>query len=91
MSNVTKEELRAMSAEIGKRIRAMRQQRKLTQAELARRTGFHRPNLIRLEKATGGTPDLSTLARLSRALGCHLHELVLYIDSDGGQDEDDDE
>jgi transcriptional regulator with XRE-family HTH domain len=40
----------------------------LTQAELARRTGIHRPNIARVE-AGRHTPSLETLARLAAAIG----------------------
>ena len=40
----------------------------LTQAELARRTGIHRPNIARVE-AGRHTPSLETLARLASAIG----------------------
>jgi DNA-binding XRE family transcriptional regulator len=39
-----------------------------TQAELARRTGIHRPNIARVE-AGRHTPSLETLARLAAAIG----------------------
>jgi transcriptional regulator with XRE-family HTH domain len=40
----------------------------ITQAELARRTGIHRPNIARVE-AGRHTPSLETVARLAEALG----------------------
>jgi DNA-binding XRE family transcriptional regulator len=53
---------------LGARIRALRRAAGLTQAELARRTGIHRPNIARVE-AGRHTPSLETLARLAAALG----------------------
>ncbi|MCF6228990.1 MAG: helix-turn-helix domain-containing protein [Planctomycetes bacterium] len=40
----------------------------LTQAELAKRTGIHRPNIARVE-AGRHTPSLETLSRLTVAIG----------------------
>lgn len=53
---------------LGRRIRELRLAAGLTQAELARRTGIHRPNIARVE-AGRHTPSLETLARLAQAIG----------------------
>lgn len=53
---------------LGRRIRELRLAAGLTQAELARRTGIHRPNIARVE-AGRHTPSLETLARLAHAIG----------------------
>jgi DNA-binding XRE family transcriptional regulator len=53
---------------LGARLRELRVQAGLTQAELARRTGIHRPNIARVE-AGRHTPSLETLARLASAIG----------------------
>lgn len=53
---------------LGARLRALRVAAGLTQAELARRTGIHRPNIARVE-AGRHTPSLETLARLAGAIG----------------------
>jgi len=55
-------------ARLGARLRELRQAAGLTQAELARRTGIHRPNIARVE-AGRHTPSLETLARLAAAIG----------------------
>lgn len=55
-------------AHLGARLRELRLAAGLTQAELARRTGIHRPNIARVE-AGRHTPSLETLARLSGAIG----------------------
>lgn len=55
-------------AKLGARLRALRLEAGLTQAELARRTGIHRPNIARVE-AGRHTPSLETLARLAHAIG----------------------
>ncbi len=53
---------------LGNRLRELRREAGLTQAELARRTGIHRPNIARVE-AGRHTPSLETLARLASAIG----------------------
>ncbi len=53
---------------LGQRLRSLRLSAGLTQAELARRTGIHRPNIARVE-AGRHTPSLETLARLAAAIG----------------------
>ena len=55
-------------AQLGARLRELRLAAGLTQAELARRTGIHRPNIARVE-AGRHTPSLDTLARLASAIG----------------------
>lgn len=55
-------------AKLGARLRELRLAAGLTQAELARRTGIHRPNIARVE-AGRHTPSLETLARLASAIG----------------------
>lgn len=55
-------------ARLGKRLRTLRLEAGLTQADLARRTGIHRPNIARVE-AGRHTPSLETLTRLASAIG----------------------
>jgi putative transcriptional regulator len=59
---------------LGARLRALRIAAGLTQAELARRTGIHRPNIARVE-AGRHTPSLETLGRLTVAIGVSPTEL----------------
>jgi DNA-binding XRE family transcriptional regulator len=61
---------------LGARLRELRLEAGLTQAELARRTGIHRPNIARVE-AGRHTPSLETLARIANAIGVSTtHVLV---------------
>jgi DNA-binding XRE family transcriptional regulator len=60
--------LKIDGARLGARLRELRLEAGLTQAELARRTGIHRPNIARVE-AGRHTPSLETLARLATAIG----------------------
>lgn len=53
---------------LGARLKQLRVAAGLTQAELARRTGIHRPNIARVE-AGRHTPSLETIARLASAIG----------------------
>lgn len=55
-------------AKLGARLRELRVSAGLTQAEVARRTGIHRPNIARVE-AGRHTPSLETLSRLASAIG----------------------
>lgn len=57
--------------ELGARLRAERETRGLTQAELAERMGTTQPTVARLE-AGGVTPSLDTLHRAAEALGLEL-------------------
>lgn len=62
--------------QLGARLRELRRTAGLTQAELARRTGIHRPNIARVE-AGRHTPSLETLTRLAQAIGVSTtHVLV---------------
>lgn len=56
-------------------IRAARQQRGVTQADMARRLGMHRPVYSRIE-AGRHAPSLSTLQRIAEGIGCHPLDLV---------------
>jgi transcriptional regulator with XRE-family HTH domain len=60
---------------VGPRLRALRQQRSITLAELARRTGISVSTLSRLESGDR-RPTLELLLPLARAYGVGLDELV---------------
>jgi DNA-binding XRE family transcriptional regulator len=60
---------------LGQRLRALRLAAGLTQAELAKRTGIHRPNIARVE-AGRHTPSLETLARLAAAIGVKTERVI---------------
>lgn len=67
-SPVTQPELDLHGLNVGARLRAFRLQAQLTQAEVSRRTGIHRPNIARVE-AGKHLPSLETLTRLANAIG----------------------
>lgn len=54
-------------ADVGKRLRALRRDRGMTQSEVADRAGLSRHTLYRAEQ--GDNPTLMTLVRLLRAYG----------------------
>lgn len=60
---------------LGARIRELRHYAGITQAELARRTGIHRPNIARVE-AGRHTPSLETISRLAEALGVNPSQIL---------------
>ncbi|MEM7139379.1 MAG: helix-turn-helix transcriptional regulator [Myxococcota bacterium] len=75
MSN-TNDDIAIDGERLGARLRELRLAAGLTQAELARRTGIHRPNIARVE-AGRHTPSLETLARIANAIGVSTtHVLV---------------
>ncbi len=65
---------------LGARLRQLRLENGLTQAELARRTGIHRPNIARVE-AGRHTPSLDTLARIADAIGVSTAQVLVAHDS----------
>ena len=58
---------------IAQELYALRQQKGLTQAELARLVGTSQSTIARVEKGTGHPPTLSTLVKVGLALGQELH------------------
>ncbi len=60
---------------IGQRIRSLRQQLKLTQAELAGLSGLKRPNISRLENGTH-VPSIALIERLAESLKVDISDLV---------------
>jgi len=65
---------------LGARLRELRLAAGLTQAELARRTGIHRPNIARVE-AGRHTPSLETLARIANAIGVPTTHVLVARES----------
>jgi len=65
---------------LGARLRELRLAAGLTQAELARRTGIHRPNIARVE-AGRHTPSLETLARIANAIGVSTTHVLVSQES----------
>lgn len=61
--------------DIGKRIRQLRKEKGMTQAELAEQTGIA-VNSVRLYEGGYRSPNLQTLMKLASALGVSLTELL---------------
>ncbi|HEX5444062.1 MAG TPA: helix-turn-helix domain-containing protein [Pirellulales bacterium] len=60
----------------GRRLRALRQARRLSLNQLAGASRLTRNTLIKLEQGQRKDPQLSTLAALCRGLACSPDELV---------------
>jgi transcriptional regulator with XRE-family HTH domain len=59
----------------GAKVRRVRERRRLTQSELARRSGVGRITLVRIEAGTQQA-TLATLERLARALRVPMRDLL---------------
>lgn len=58
------------------RIRQLREERGLTQTELARKSGLAQPTLSELERGSKTNPSLKVLRRLADALGIDVADLI---------------
>jgi transcriptional regulator with XRE-family HTH domain len=70
-----KQEQAIVEAEIGKRIKAFRTQKRITLEELANRAGFTKGYLSKVEKSKK-SPPVSTLGIIARALGVTISALL---------------
>lgn len=64
---------------VGERIRALREAKEMSQADLAEAAKMHRPDLSNLERGKRD-PKLETLRRIARGLGVSLVKLVEGLD-----------
>lgn len=71
--------MRARAAEVGARIRELREARGLTQAALAKRAGIGRVTLARIEVGAQA-PSPWTLSRLARALKVKVEIQTLFTE-----------
>jgi len=71
---------RRVPAEVESRVRAAREARGLSQAELARRAGLSRQALSAIE-AGRYLPNTAVALRLAQALGCAVEELFAFLSS----------
>jgi transcriptional regulator with XRE-family HTH domain len=70
-------------AHVGTRIHKLRQERKMSQQDLARRIGVNQSFISKMESGEQINPNAETLKRLARALGCTTDYLVgMYEDED---------
>ena len=59
------------------RIRDLRESRRMTQVELAKRAGISRATLSTIENETGKNTLTRTLDAIAEALGCEVTDLIL--------------
>lgn len=67
MRSLVEEELKVLR--VGIQIAKLRQQKGISQTELAARIGMSAPNISRIENSPGQNITLGTLVKLARALG----------------------
>lgn len=80
MKSAYSKQLGAVIAQsVGRRVRSLRKQKKLTQFQLAARAGSHAPIISRLERGVSNPPTLETLAPVARALGISVRDLLLGL------------
>jgi transcriptional regulator with XRE-family HTH domain len=70
------------SAEIGKRIKGLRNKKGIRQSDLAKKTGILRANIARIESGRHN-PSLETLERISGAMGIPVADLLSKRDYEG--------
>jgi transcriptional regulator with XRE-family HTH domain len=68
-----------LARQVGARVTAFRLAAGLSMAELAERSGTHRPIVGRVERGVH-LPDWWTLAELARGLGVSMGELLAGVD-----------
>jgi len=61
---------------IGRNIRKLRLQKKLTQEKLARLSGISLNTLTKIESGFAKTPNIKTVVKISKALNVSLDKLV---------------
>jgi transcriptional regulator with XRE-family HTH domain len=72
---------------VGARIRELRVDAEMTQAELARRIGTHRPIMGRIERGIHQS-DLHTVARIAAALELDLPTVLVCLDDSWARAQD---
>jgi len=68
----------ALQAAVGKRVRKIRTQQRIGQAECARAAGMDKSSMYRLEKGEQNV-TLDTLARIALVLGVEMGDLVAGV------------
>ena len=64
----------------GERLRELRLKRKLTQADVAERSGLLQHHISQLENGVG-MPTLATILKLAAAIGCKPTDLLTVFNS----------
>jgi transcriptional regulator with XRE-family HTH domain len=62
--------------QIGERVKGLRKGLRITQHALAGRTGLRPETISRIERGAVENPETDTLAKLARAFGVKIDELV---------------
>lgn len=70
----------SLNQAFGETLRMARRQAKISQEELAARSGLHRTYVSQLERGQK-SPSLNVVAGLARSLGVRPHELVRSAES----------
>ena len=73
------------SQRIGLLLRAHRTMRGLTQADVARLCGWHRPVYARMERGVDHTPSLASLRTVTDALDIPLTAITIVLDAAEGR------
>lgn len=81
MSDMTTKEKEQLLLLIGNRIKLLREQKKISQQDLAALCNFEKANMRRIE-AGRTNPTVYTLHKISQALGISL-SVILDIDNSG--------
>jgi transcriptional regulator with XRE-family HTH domain len=66
---------------MGERLRALRQQHRVTQVELAERAGLPQSHISDIERGAS-LPNLVTLLRIASALPCKVSDLTSVYDTE---------
>ena len=61
---------------LGHMLKRLREERGMTQEELARRAKLTKPYISQIENGVRKNPSLPALQRLAKALGCAVTELL---------------
>ena len=60
---------------MGYKVKEVREERRMTQEELAKKSGVSRPTIIAIETGTAKDVKISTLLKLANALGTTVSEI----------------
>jgi len=68
-------DIKTHSKKLGKNIKRIREQKKMSQGDICRALGFDRAQISNIE-AGKGNPTLSTIEKIAQALGVSSNELL---------------
>ena len=67
--------MKASSIKLGKNIKSIREQKKMSQGDICRALGFDRAQMSNIESGKGN-PTLATIEKIAQALGIASDELL---------------